>query len=101
MVLAGGLLVSPGYLIDTLKQLRKLHFKCRRQCREGLQTGFPAPQLKVGDVILVQSSLLGGVKLTLPTILPKLADLLSEHDADVACHPYYGRVRLNSPSLLS
>ena len=67
-----------------------------RQGGQGLQAGFLSPQLQIRDVVLVQTGLLSQIQLTPAAIPPELPYSLSEQVEDVACHPYYRRVRLTS-----
>jgi hypothetical protein len=88
-------------LLDTTEKLVQLDAEGSRQSRESLQTGLFPAEFEIGDVVLVDACLLRKVELAPASRLPQLANFLPEQDTNITCHPYYRRVRLISPSLLS
>jgi hypothetical protein len=88
-------------LVDPLEQFSQIHIERFGNRLQGPQANFLAPQLKVRNVIFVDAGLFGKVNLTPATLFPQLTDSLSEHLANISCHPHYGGVTLKTKSTLS
>ena len=79
-----------GQLIDVPEQIcnREVERTCNRL--QGPQAHFLVALLQVRHIVFVDSCLLGKINLTPAALLPQLPNSLSERNANVPCHPYYG-----------
>ena len=86
--------------VKVFEQVRGLYAKSDSDGLKGSQANLLLADLKVRNVVLVNSGLLGKIDLSPSPLFTEVTNSLSERDADVACHSHYSRTILEAKSRL-